>query len=178
MWSGGCARKPRNLAIDQTLLPLRFAPAAPAWLACSCPTLPIRYSRRSFRALSQNSPKAASHSYWPMRAIRPQQSELVSELIARRVDGLVLASVFRGDKALDLCVSQGIPAVQVNRSGLTPHVSSVVPDDMTGMRLAVDHLVGLGHTRIAHSRTSNSFNWLSAARGICCSDGGARPSRG
>ncbi len=80
----------------------------------------------------------------------PQQIELVSELIARRVDGLVLASVFRGDKALDLCVSQGIPAVQVNRSGLTEQVSSVVPDDMTGMRLAVDHLAGLGHIRIAH----------------------------
>jgi LacI family transcriptional regulator len=86
-----------------------------------------------------------AHASGPRR-----QAELVYELLARRVDGLVLASVFRSDKALDICVSEGVPAVQVNRSGLTRHVSSVVSDDTAGMGLAVDHLAGLGHTCIAH----------------------------
>jgi LacI family transcriptional regulator len=40
--------------------------------------------------------------------------------------------------------------ILVNRSEARDRVSSVVSDDDLGMRLAVDHLVGLGHRHIAH----------------------------
>jgi LacI family transcriptional regulator len=43
-----------------------------------------------------------------------------------------------------------LPAILVNRSEARDRVSSVVSDDDMGMRLAVDHLVGLSHRRIAH----------------------------
>src|SRR6185312_12933279 len=45
-----------------------------------------------------------------------QQIELIAKLAARRVDGLVLATVSRQDEALTFCIEQGVPIVLVNRS--------------------------------------------------------------
>src|ERR687895_96516 len=44
----------------------------------------------------------------------------------------------------------GIELVLVNRRQAELPVSSATADDRMGMRLAVEHLVSLGHTRIAH----------------------------
>jgi LacI family transcriptional regulator len=79
-----------------------------------------------------------------------QQLDLVQGLVARRVDGLILATVTRKDPLVSFCLEQGIPAVLVNRSEQVARLSAVVSDDAAGMRLAVDHLVELGHRRIAH----------------------------
>jgi LacI family transcriptional regulator len=79
-----------------------------------------------------------------------QQLDLVQGLAARRVDGLILATVTRKDPLVSFCLEQGIPAVLVNRSEQVARLSAVVSDDAAGMRLAVDHLVELGHRRIAH----------------------------
>jgi LacI family transcriptional regulator len=81
---------------------------------------------------------------------RKRQSALVGELIARRVDGLVLATVRRDDPILKECLREGLHVVLVNRADDTDRVSSVVTDDRAGMRLAVDHLIALGHRRIGH----------------------------
>ena len=79
-----------------------------------------------------------------------RQSSLVDELIARRVDGLILATVRRDDPVLSHCLGLGIPVVLVNRADDADRVPAVVSDDQLGMMLAVDHLVGLGHKRIGH----------------------------
>jgi LacI family transcriptional regulator len=81
---------------------------------------------------------------------RKRQSALVGELIARRVDGLVLATVRRDDPILKECLNEGLAVVLVNRSDDSDQVSSVVTDDKAGMRIAVDHLVKLGHRMIGH----------------------------
>jgi LacI family transcriptional regulator len=81
---------------------------------------------------------------------RKRQSTLVGELIARRVDGLVLATVRREDPILKECLRESLPVVLVNRTDETDQVSSVVTDDAAGMRLAVEHLFGLGHRHIGH----------------------------
>ncbi len=81
---------------------------------------------------------------------RKRQSALVGELIARRVDGLVLATVRRDDPILKECLREGLPVVLVNRADDSDRVSSVVTDDRAGMRLAVDHLIALGHREIGH----------------------------
>ncbi|WP_084698123.1 LacI family DNA-binding transcriptional regulator [Muricoccus aerilatus] len=79
-----------------------------------------------------------------------QAAEFVAELAARRVDGLLLATVsLRDDPALAACRLRGLPTVLVNRSG-GEGVPAVVSDNRGGMALAVEHLVGLGHRRIAH----------------------------
>lgn len=78
------------------------------------------------------------------------QMLFVDNLLRQRVDGLILATVFRDDAMVAHCIERGLPVVLVNRSDMLDRVSSVVSDDFTGMRLAVDHLADLGHRRIAH----------------------------
>jgi LacI family transcriptional regulator len=79
-----------------------------------------------------------------------RQQQLVDRLIARGVDGLVLATVTLGDPIVGHCLAAKVPVVLVNRTDAHPQVSAVVTDDATGMRLAVEHLTALGHRRIGH----------------------------
>jgi LacI family transcriptional regulator len=78
------------------------------------------------------------------------QLRIVEELIARRIDGLVLATARRQEPVVDACLAAGIPVVLVNRGEDEARVSAVITDDISGMQLAVEHLVGLGHVRIGH----------------------------
>jgi LacI family transcriptional regulator len=70
--------------------------------------------------------------------------------MARRVDGLVLATVSRNDPVVDHCIDRDLPVVLVNRTESAPRLSAVVSDDGAGMRLAVEHLADLGHRRIGY----------------------------
>jgi LacI family transcriptional regulator len=73
----------------------------------------------------------------------------LKSLQARRVDGLVLASVSLRDPSVRWLREQGIKYVLVNRySGESdPFVGT---DDVAGGTMATRHLVQLGHRRIAH----------------------------
>ncbi|UGV24555.1 LacI family transcriptional regulator [Rhodopseudomonas boonkerdii] len=77
-------------------------------------------------------------------------NDLVQMLIARRVDGLVLANVALKDDAVERCLRAQIPVVLVNRAEGQTRVPSVVSDDLAGITLAVDHLIASGHRRIVH----------------------------
>lgn len=79
-----------------------------------------------------------------------QQIAFVDRLLNQRVDGLILATVSRDDALVGYCIDRRLPVVLVNRSEMQDRVASVVSDDDKGMRLAVDHLVGIGHRAIAH----------------------------
>jgi LacI family transcriptional regulator len=79
-----------------------------------------------------------------------RQRLVIERLLARQVDGLVLATVAQQDEAVDICLKARLPLVVVMRSEAARRVSAVVNDDERGMRLAVDHLAELGHTRIGH----------------------------
>ncbi|MCX7560989.1 LacI family DNA-binding transcriptional regulator [Sulfitobacter sp. F26204] len=78
------------------------------------------------------------------------QSKMMFELVARRVEGLILATVSRNDSLVQQCISEGLPVVLVNRAESKMRVSSVTSDDAYGMRLAIEHLHALGHRRIGH----------------------------
>jgi LacI family transcriptional regulator len=78
-----------------------------------------------------------------------QRSHLQS-LLARRVDGIILASSFLKDPSVHELRKQKCPYVLVNRfsdEGEDPFVGS---DDLLGAQLATTHLIELGHTRIGH----------------------------
>jgi LacI family transcriptional regulator len=75
---------------------------------------------------------------------------LVDRLVARGVDGLVLATVTVTDPVVGHCIAASIPVVLVNRTDARRRLPAVVTDDAAGMRLAVEHLVTLGHRRIGH----------------------------
>ncbi len=78
------------------------------------------------------------------------QLEFVHGLIARRVDGLILATVTRHDPLVSFCIEKGVPTVLVNRTEDDARLSAVVSDEMLGAQLAVDHLIELGHVKIGH----------------------------
>jgi LacI family transcriptional regulator len=77
-----------------------------------------------------------------------RQTELVDGLIARRVDGLVLATASTADDVLTHCLASGVPTVLVNRAEVRRRTSAAVSDDVLGLKLAVRHLAALGHRRI------------------------------
>ena len=76
----------------------------------------------------------------------------VERMQAQRVEGFLIATALRDDAWLDGLRKSGARVVLVNRTseGGASLLPAVTSDDALGMRLAVDHLVGLGHRRIAH----------------------------
>src|SRR5215207_5015440 len=66
------------------------------------------------------------------------------------VDGLLIATAHRRDERIGALRARGMPYVLVNRRRDDDDDCWVIADDRQGARLAVDHLVGLGHRRIAH----------------------------
>jgi LacI family transcriptional regulator len=76
--------------------------------------------------------------------------ELVEGLVARRAEGLILATARERDPVLARCRALGLPTVLVNRADPDQRFSAVTPDDCEGIRLAVRHLIGIGHRSIAH----------------------------
>ena len=66
-----------------------------------------------------------------------------------RVDGVFLSDLRRGDPRLPLVEELGLPAVAVGRPAEPTEVPIVAIDDRVGVREAVEHLIGLGHRRIA-----------------------------
>ncbi len=98
-----------------------------------------------------------------------RQLEVVDQLIGRRVEGLVLATVQQdNDPVLSRCLEAGVPTVLVNRAEARSRAPSVISDDVNGMRLAVEHLVGLGHRHIGHlAGPQNLSTGLLRLQGFC-----------
>ena len=71
-------------------------------------------------------------------------------LLARSVDGLIMATVRRHDGVPDELAGASVPIVLVNRTTEQSGVATVVADDARGIRLMVEHLAELGHRRIVH----------------------------
>src|SRR5918997_592860 len=69
---------------------------------------------------------------------------------SRQVDGIIAATARRDHQLHDALLDAGIGLVLVNRRQEDLPVSSATADDRLGMRLSVEHLLSLGHTRIAH----------------------------
>jgi LacI family transcriptional regulator len=69
---------------------------------------------------------------------------------ARQVDGIIAATARRDHRLHDALLEAGIELVLVNRRQRELPASSATADDRMGMRLSVEHLLSLGHTRIAH----------------------------
>ncbi|MEI2774983.1 MAG: LacI family DNA-binding transcriptional regulator [Tetrasphaera sp.] len=84
------------------------------------------------------------------RVDRLIDDRLVRAFIEMRVDGLVLAGAMPSSPVLAEAASR-IPTVLAgSRDAVVPGVDVVVPDDVHGTTLALEHLHELGHTRIAH----------------------------
>ena len=79
-----------------------------------------------------------------------KEMQLFDTLVNRRCDGFILATAFRNDPVVKEIVKRKIPAVLVNRLTETQLLPAVVGDETIEVRHAIEHLVQLGHRRIAH----------------------------
>ncbi|MER6012064.1 LacI family DNA-binding transcriptional regulator [Streptomyces bluensis] len=67
-----------------------------------------------------------------------------------RVDGLIAVGTLPPSAALRTAAGQIPTVVAGAREPVLPHMDIVAGDDEHGARLATEHLIGLGHRRIAH----------------------------
>lgn len=80
---------------------------------------------------------------------RPQR--YIEMLASGRVEGLLLAAGPMPPEVISAMRASGRPVISVNQR--VPGIDgSVLADDEAASRLAVEHLIQLGHTRIAHIR--------------------------
>ena len=78
------------------------------------------------------------------------EAVVVESLRARHADGLIFATARLEHPLIASLARTAMPIVLVNRFLDHPKLPSVGTDLRTGVRLALDHLVDLGHTHIGH----------------------------
>jgi len=71
-------------------------------------------------------------------------------LVDRRVDGVVIAASSLGTRQGDWLRDPPLPVVLVNCASPGGMLPGIASDNRGGGRLAIEHLVGLGHRRIGH----------------------------
>ena len=79
-----------------------------------------------------------------------REATLIDELLARRCEGLMVLTATRDDPAVKALAQVDVPAVLVTRGVDDGSLPFVAGDDALGVTAAVEHLVGLGHERVAH----------------------------
>lgn len=89
----------------------------------------------------------------PARDVRPQRSaarDWIAEQQSIGAIGIIGLTVSRPDALLDAAAEVDLPFVIVDPVGTThPHLISVASSNWAGARAATEHLIGLGHRRIA-----------------------------
>jgi LacI family transcriptional regulator len=78
-----------------------------------------------------------------------REAAMATDLVARRVDGLIVMPTSADQSYLLAEIRAGLPVVAVDRPAQGVHVDTVVVDNLSGARTAVSHLTRRGHTRIA-----------------------------
>ncbi|HYO42822.1 MAG TPA: LacI family DNA-binding transcriptional regulator [Candidatus Limnocylindrales bacterium] len=78
-------------------------------------------------------------------------------MVDRRVDGLIIASSQLSDESWHWLLASPVPVVVVNAEPTGLPVPVITSDNVGGTRLAVEHLVSLGHRRIAYIRGFAGF---------------------
>ncbi|RKS71442.1 DNA-binding LacI/PurR family transcriptional regulator [Motilibacter peucedani] len=113
-----------------------------------------------------------------------------------RVDGVFLLDLRVHEPRVQLLESLGLPAVTLNKPDSPSSFPAVCSDSESGIRRAVEHLLALGHRRVAHVAGPDEFahaarrraGWESALAEACVppgpvvvcdfsAEGGARATR-
>jgi len=79
-----------------------------------------------------------------------KEAALVRSMQQRQVDGLVMAAVTMQDDQVSRLVGSDVDVVLASRGLDATPTDTVVIDNELGARMAVEHLIGHGHRRIAH----------------------------
>jgi len=76
-------------------------------------------------------------------------AQICDKLLAQRVDGIIVTAARYGDRALLRRVAAEVPTVLAVRELPGSGIPSISHDDVTGGRLAAEHLLSLGHCHVA-----------------------------
>lgn len=99
-------------------------------------------------------------------AERPERTdELIRQLLAYQVDGVILASGLLTSTAARACVAASTPVVMLDRLMRATGASAVGSDNLAGARLVAEHFLALGRRRIA---------FMSGTKGVSTSSDRAR----
>ena len=82
-------------------------------------------------------------------------ASVLARLVGRQVDALIVTAARRGDEVAIARAAKAVPVVLAVRSLESGGLPTVTHDDRMGGRLAAEHLVGLGHLRLAQLRGSD-----------------------
>jgi LacI family transcriptional regulator len=105
-----------------------------------------------FETLSGISQGAFEAGY-DLLLLQPKQHRPLEEqkmqVLDRRCDGFIFVVPHERPEVLELLIESSFPAVTCYTTDVPPGVHSVVPDNVTAIRQAVELLYGQGHRRIA-----------------------------
>ena len=99
----------------------------------------------------------------PIAPTRPE-ARAAQSLLDYRCEALILIGPELAGRALT-SLAERTPMVVVGRAVRSSNVDVVRTDDTTGARLAVEHLIGLGHQRIAHVHGNRAAGAAERRRG-------------
>jgi LacI family transcriptional regulator len=89
-----------------------------------------------------------------------QEIQAYRQLVqSRRVDGFVIVRVRAVDERIDLLRQRGVPFVAFGRTRAAQDYPFVDEDGASGMRQVVDHLVALGHRKLAFIAPPENLNF-------------------
>jgi DNA-binding LacI/PurR family transcriptional regulator len=81
----------------------------------------------------------------------PERERLaINSILQRSVDGVLFGAATDESDALERLEAEGIPAVVIDRVPQRYAGPAIVLDNLAAGRLAAEHLLELGHTRLAH----------------------------
>jgi len=92
-----------------------------------------------------------------------REDQLIRAMAARRVDGLIIVPNSTGAAGLQQFQRLHRPAVCIDRPAVIPNIDSVLADNRTGTRTAIQHLAAHGHRRIAFLGDRETI-WTAAER--------------
>ena len=78
------------------------------------------------------------------------EKRYIKTLHSQFVDGVILCSTYIEDDVVELIEELSMNSVMVNRGSSNSNAPYVKTNEVEGMTEAVDHLIGLGHTKIAY----------------------------
>ena len=146
----GCSRPPRASATGPTRWPADSPVRAPGRSGWSSTISVIRSSPRSPAGSRSWPPNSATNCCSaPAGAMVRRERSALAALLEYRVDGLILVSP-RMPAADIAAAAAEVPLVLVGRTVRGADADSVLIDENHGTALVLDHLLGLGHERIAH----------------------------
>jgi len=85
-------------------------------------------------------------------------ASVLQQMVTRRLDALIVTAARRGDEASLTKAAAALPVVLAVRSLESGNLPTVTHDDRLGARLAAEHLVQLGHERLAQIRGSDDIS--------------------